>query len=170
MNELFSVNCLLFMRRIVKRHFLPVKSASLRRGKKRKRKTCRRSTAQLWNLYWTSHYGCVPSRFKRATVYHYVPIQNKNMYMYFLTCMYADAFVFIQGKIGASRPNCVWGKCFVVLEVLPHQNIFKNKTALQNYSPTCNNLNRRHINFLVAVFSLASWHKFTGMSAGAEAC
>lgn len=51
-------------------------------------------------------------------MYHYVPVQNKICRLHvLLNCMYADAFVFIQGKIWALRPNCVWGKCFVVLEV-----------------------------------------------------
>lgn len=37
--------------------------------------------------------------FQRATVYHYVPIQNKICRLHvLLNCMYADAFVFIQGK------------------------------------------------------------------------
>lgn len=46
------------------------------------------------------------------------PFKNKICRLHVLfNCMYADAFVFIQGKIWALRPNCVWGKCFVVLEV-----------------------------------------------------
>ncbi len=81
---------------------------------------------------------------------------KQDMYMYFLNRMYADAFVFIQGKIWALTPNCVRGKCFV-LEVLPPIKIFlKNKTAVQNnfFFSLCNTLNRHHVNVLVVVFSL----------------
>lgn len=44
--------------------FLPLKSASLGRKKEKNKNTGRWSIAQLWNLYWRSNYGCVPSHFK----------------------------------------------------------------------------------------------------------
>lgn len=55
------------------------------------------------------------------------PFKTINMYMYFLNCMYADAFVFIQGKIWALRPNSVWGKCFVCSRGLTFIKIFLEK-------------------------------------------
>lgn len=64
---------------------------------------------------------------------------KQDMYMYFLNCMYAEAFVFIQGKNMSIKTKlclremfwCSWGRT-------PIEIFLKNKTAMQNYFfPVC---------------------------------
>lgn len=105
--------------------------------KKRKRNTGRRSIAQLWNLYWRWNSGCVLSHFKGQLCIIMYPFKTKYVHV-LLNCMYADAFVFIQGENMSIKTKlclremfwCSWGRN-------PIEIFLKNKTAMQNYFFLC---------------------------------
>lgn len=105
--------------------------------------------------------------FQRATVYHYVLIQNKICTCTFwIVCMQKHLCLF-KGKIWALRPNCVWGKCFDVLEVVPPSKYFwKIKQPCKTIFFPCVPPNRNDLNLLVVFFPHMWWLEFAGMSAG----